>query len=454
MNVVNLIESQLSDEVISKLASLVGASENSTRSAVGAAVPSLLSALGNMVSAPGGAQKLLSALEKFDAGSLGNLTNMLGDNPGSVLGRGSDLVTSLLGGNLLSTITGAISRFTSMGSGTVQKLLGYLMPLVMGGLAKRFAGKTLSPQGLASMLADEKANISDALPEGFSLDSVPGAAAVGSAMRGAAGQAQQAASSFNRWLLPVAGLCLLALVLWAVSRQTSAPNPPAASIPEANARTAVMDAGQIQTSLTDSFKSVTSSLAGITDVSSAAAALPKLKDVSDKLDSMKAAMDKLPEAAKAKIRELIQSNLGPINDQIAKLVWIPGVGDKLKSAADQVLDKYASLGGVQAPQAGKVSGELAELVSSMTGALTGIKDPASAEAALPKLHQINDKLDASKEMVSGLPATAKSTITSLLKTALANLRPLVDKVIAITGVGDKVKPVVDAIMGKLNALTA
>src|SRR5262249_12575676 len=113
MNVVNLIESQLSDEVISKLASLVGASENSTRSAVGAAVPSLLSALGNMVSAPGGAQKLLSALEKFDAGSLGNLTNMLGDNPGSVLARGSDLVTSLLGGNLLSTITGAISRFTS-----------------------------------------------------------------------------------------------------------------------------------------------------------------------------------------------------------------------------------------------------------------------------------------------------------------------------------------------------
>jgi hypothetical protein len=169
---------------------------------------------------------------------------------------------------------------------------------------------------------------------------------------------------------------------------------------------------------------------------------------------MKAMMDRLPETGKAKISELIKTNLGTIDDQLAKLLWIPGVGDKIKPAMDQLMGKFASLGGVQVPQVSNVSGELAGLLSSMTGALTEVKDKATAEAALPKLREVNDKLDASKDMMAGLSERGRSTINSLLKIAIGKVKELTERVVSIPGVGDKVKPVVDSIMGKLNALTA
>jgi hypothetical protein len=457
MNLVNMIESQLSDAVMSKLSSLLGTGEESTRSAVGAAVPALFSGLSNLASAPGGAQKLISALGKFDAGSLGNLTNMLTANPGALLDQGSSLLSSLLGGNLLSTITGALTRFTGIGSGSSQKLLGYLMPLVLGGVAKRFAGKTITPDGLMSMFAEQKANLAEALPDGFSLGNLPGAAtaAAGAAAGAAAAGAEQAGSSLLRWLLPLAAVALIALALWAAFRPTTPPSSPTVAIPEAGDRAGkAADVGQIQGALTDNFKSASNWLSDITDAASATAAVPKLTELSTKLAGMKAAVDKLPEAARAKINELVKSKLEPLDEQLAKLQWIPGVGDKIKPVADQLIDRFASLGGVQAPQAAKVSGELAGAVASVTNALAGIKDGASAEAAIPKLQEVEGKLDSSAAAVTGLPPSARSTVSALIKAAIPTLRHAVDKVVSVSGVGDKIKPVVDAIMSKLSALAA
>jgi hypothetical protein len=456
MNLVNMIESQLSDAVMSKLSSLLGTGEESTRSAVGAAVPALFSGLSNLASAPGGAQKLISALGKFDAGSLGNLTNMLTANPGALLDQGSGLLSSLLGGNFLSTITGALTRFTGIGSGSVQKLLGYLMPLVLGGVAKRFAGRAMTPDGLMSMFAEQKANLAEALPEGFSLGNIPGVATAPSAARAAAAGAGQAGSSAARWLLPLAVAALIALALWAAFRPRTPPESPTVAIPPAGERANnnAADVGQIQGALTDSFKSAANSLSDITDAASATAAVPKLTELSNKLAGMKAAIDKLPEAARAKINELVKSKLEPLDEQLAKLQWIPGVGGKIKPVADQLVDRFASLGGVQAPQAANVSGALAGAVSSATDALAGVKDGASAEAAIPKLQEVEGKLDATTAAVAGLPPSAKSTVSALIKAAMPSLRQAVDKVVSVSGVGDKIKPVTDAIMSKLSALAA
>jgi hypothetical protein len=456
MNLVNLIESHLSDEVMGRLTSLVGAGEGATRSAVGAAVPALLSGLSHVASRGGsGAQQLIAALGKFDSGSLGSLTRMLTDKPGAVLEQGSGLLTSLLGSNIVSGITNAVARFAGLGSGSVQKLLGYLMPLALGSIASRFAGKALSLQGLTSTLAEQRANITDALPAGFSLDSIPGLAATGSAVRAAAGEVQHAGSTLARWLLPVAGVALLALILWAVLKRPSSTTSPEVAIPNtAQTSVGVPDVGQISSNLVGSFKSITDSLADIKDAATAAAAVPKLKEMGDKLDGMKALMDKLPEAGKTKITELIKSHLGSIDDQLAKLLWIPGVGDKIKPAVDQLMDKFAALGGLQAPQAANVSNQLAEIFSTATGTLTGIKDVASAEAALPRLKEINDQLDAAKTRLAELPERGRATVSSLLKAAIGRLKELADKVVSLAGVGDKVKPVVDSIMGKLNALAA
>jgi hypothetical protein len=169
---------------------------------------------------------------------------------------------------------------------------------------------------------------------------------------------------------------------------------------------------------------------------------------------MKPLMDNLPEAAKARICDTIKSKLGPMDDDFAKLAWIPGVGDTIKPASDEVIGKFASLGGLPTPQTANVSGELAGVLSSMAKTLSTIREPASVDAALPKLKELNNKLDESKGMVAALPESGKSTINALLKIAIAKLKKQTDKVVSIEGVGDKVKPVIDSIMGKLDAMTA
>src|SRR5262245_37188281 len=129
MNLVDTIKNQLfSEGHLDQLSSLIGAGEGATKSAVGAAVPAVLSALTKMTSSGDGAQKVVSALGNFDAGSLGNMAHMLSGQAGSVLEQGSGLLNSLLGGNLVSGIVSAVSKFSGIGGGAMQKLLGYLMP--------------------------------------------------------------------------------------------------------------------------------------------------------------------------------------------------------------------------------------------------------------------------------------------------------------------------------------
>src|SRR5262249_5722742 len=159
----------------------------------------------------------------------------------------------------------------------------------------------------------------------------------------------------------------------------------------------------------------------------------KITELSSKLDGLKALVDKLPDAGKTKITELIKSHLGDVENEFAKLLWIPGAGDKIKPAVDGVMGKLAALGGLPAPKISDVSSELASTFSSITEALSGIKDAASAEAALPKLREINDKLSNTRDMMGGLSDTGKSTLNTLVRTALAKLREVADKVLAIAG---------------------
>ena len=104
MNLVELIKSQLTPDVLGKLAGQVGANESQAKSVIGAAVPALLSALAGSASQAGGTQKLLSAL-----GGLGSMSDMLS---GASLEKGTGLLTSLLGGSTLSGIVSTLAKFS------------------------------------------------------------------------------------------------------------------------------------------------------------------------------------------------------------------------------------------------------------------------------------------------------------------------------------------------------
>jgi hypothetical protein len=345
MNLVEVIKNELANGTINQLSSLIGAGEGATRSAVSAAVPTVLSALSSVASSKGGAEKLISALGKFDAGSLGGLGNLLTEQPNAVLEQGSGLLKSLFGGGTLTGITNALAGFAGLGSGTVQKLLGYLLPMVLGGIAGRFAGKTLNAQGLTSMLADQKANIANALPSGLSLGNVPGLESVHAAARQASAAVQQTGLSLWRWLGPVLGVGLAALLFWwflgprigtfAGMKPASIPNP-SVSVPNVS---------QLSANLSGTFKSLTETLTGIKDAASAEAALPTLNELNSKLESAKSVAERLPEAGKAAINGLARSTLDKLRSLVDKVLALAGVGDKLKPITDAIMNNLKALAG-------------------------------------------------------------------------------------------------------------
>jgi hypothetical protein len=90
-------------------------------------------------------------------------------------------------------------------------------------------------------------------------------------------------------------------------------------------------------------------------------------------------------------------------------------------------------------------------VSDAVSALEGIKDKASAEAALPDLKAVDSKLGELSGSVEQLPQEGKAALATLLDDSLPELQDLVSKVEGIEGVGEVIKPTLDGIMTKLDA---
>jgi Bacterial protein of unknown function (DUF937) len=369
MNLVDLIKSQITPDMIGKLAGQIGTSETQAKSAVSAAVPTLLSALAGSTSQAGGVQKMLSALS-----GLGSMGDMLS---GASAEKGSGLLGSLLGGGTVSGIVSLLSKFLGLGGDPTTKLLGYLAPMVLGGVMSSFKGKTPDASGLLSLFAENKSAIASAIPSGLSLANIPGLTNASEAVRSAATTATTATRNVGRaaetateaasplkYLLPLLGLAAVLGGLWWFFNQAPAvpapavkapvvvtPRVPEVTMPSIPAIPAVpaipeisAEALKLGGDLSGWFTSLTGSLGGITDAATAEAALPKLKDAATQLESAKSVFDTLPAAGKTSVLSIITSNLGVIKDLIAKVASIPGVGDLVKPFTDPILNTLTAMG--------------------------------------------------------------------------------------------------------------
>ena len=182
-NLVSLVMQFLTPDMIGRIAAALGLDRNKAQTAINAAVPGLLAALGCAAAQPGGAQKLADAARQ-QTGTLEDLARMLGTGGhGSLADKGSQMLSSLLGPNK-DAIAGAVSKFAGLGQGSGGSLLGMLAPAIMGTIAKQQGGRSLDASGIASLFAGQKDNIAAALPTGFGkllagtglLDSLGGAA--------------------------------------------------------------------------------------------------------------------------------------------------------------------------------------------------------------------------------------------------------------------------------------
>jgi hypothetical protein len=97
---------------------------------------------------------------------------------------------------------------------------------------------------------------------------------------------------------------------------------------------------------------------------------------------------------------------------------------------------------------------LRDFVGGVTGALAGVKDEATATAAAPELTNFTESLSKLNETFAKLPGAAKVVIAGIIEKALGDLKPKVEKVLALPGVDKILKPVLDGLLEKLGSFKA
>ncbi|MGA9578407.1 MAG: DUF937 domain-containing protein [Terrimicrobiaceae bacterium] len=370
MNIVQMILKLLSSgDNLKKIASALGIGQEQAGKAVSAAVPTLLAALAGVASKPGGGADLANVLAKQDSGVLDNISSLFSGGGAAASSKGSNILGSLLGGlggGALGQIGSVLSRFTGVNEGAINKLLGLLVPLVLGALKKQSKGQDAA--GIASMLAEQKGNIASALPSGLGSllsSAVPGlssvlgeassaassaARAATTEVRGAAREAQAAGSSVMKWLIPLLLLVLAFFFLPMMCRKAPETAPvvkekPAEAIPAQDVGTKLIS------DATGLIKDATDSVASIKDEASATAALPKLQDITTKLGELQSQWAKLPQPLQKTVSDALRPLIAKLREAAQPVLALPVVGAKVKPIVDEMLGQLDKLIGATASAA-------------------------------------------------------------------------------------------------------
>jgi Bacterial protein of unknown function (DUF937)/PRC-barrel domain len=257
----------LTPELVGKLASASGLDRSLTQTAVGAAVPSILSALAGLVGQPSGARQLANAVAEQPANILAGIAS---SPTGSTLTgeEGARLLSSLLGGGPFGVLTSTVSKFLGVGESPIRMLIGLLTPLIMGVLGREQRAAGLDAGGIARMLNGQKAEIGAAMPAGLMklLETnnrlhegiasppspgrrayeVPGTATTAAAMQRGDGRWL---TSWPYWVLPLLVLAGLLWYLFAHQPETVGPvaTSPAPTPPVTTSKSASEPTKDVQT---------------------------------------------------------------------------------------------------------------------------------------------------------------------------------------------------------------
>jgi hypothetical protein len=109
---------------------------------------------------------------------------------------------------------------------------------------------------------------------------------------------------------------------------------------------------------------------------------------------------------------------------------------------------------LQGIKAGDVDvGELAKsAINGLRTSLVSIKDEATAQAAVPELTNADAQFDQLRGLLGQLSPENRKILAEVMAAVRPSLDQIIDKALAIPGVGAVIKPTVDAIRSKLDAL--
>ena len=226
-NLINQLQSEFSDDVVSKLASYLGETPARTQSALGYAIPAVLGGLFQKAQTPQGASDLFGTLQRsgFDGRSLGSISSILRSSAGptELIKAGSNLLSSLFG-TRQTNVTESIGATSGLGKQSATSLLALAASYVAGIVGKEAtAAGGFNASSIANLLGGQGPYLAAVAPGG--LGQILGVSSwehVEPARRYEAVQAPPAKPyerdepggglGWLRWVLP---LLLLALSFWA-----------------------------------------------------------------------------------------------------------------------------------------------------------------------------------------------------------------------------------------------
>jgi hypothetical protein len=101
-----------------------------------------------------------------------------------------------------------------------------------------------------------------------------------------------------------------------------------------------------------------------------------------------------------------------------------------------------------------VGKQVTDSINNLRTTLNSVTDADSARAALPKLQEVTAQIDRVGGMVGQLSADQRKLLAGLVNPAMPTLNQLFDKVLAIPGVAEVLRPAIMALKAKLAALVA
>jgi hypothetical protein len=179
-----------------------------------------------------------------------------------------------------------------------------------------------------------------------------------------------------------------------------------------------------------------------------------------------------PEYAREPLREFTETKRGPYGEthpagtrepaRRSRLGWLLPLALLLIGLG--LIWHYASRTTSRTVQAGREeTGGLAQvtrlkdqLISTQAvaaGTLRRIKDPASADAAAPKIRALNSTLDQMHNTFESLPSGSKSAVSSFMPSVMDRLKPEVDRVMNIPGVSDRIGSQLSEMLSKFQSFS-
>ena len=220
MNIVEMLKEQLKGDVGKTLAGMIGGKGKDLEKILATGLPSLLSGLGTIASSKAGADKIaasIGSLGDIDFSDIGSLLDSEAKNDGS------KMLGGFFGGEVLDGIIELIAKFTGVQSRVVKKAMSSLTPVVMATLASTFQGTKPDGTAIAKLFDDQKENIAGSLPDGFSLDAIPGFKDLALASSAVGDAASKVGGGIGQLLIPVAVIAaIIAAVFFFVNNAEKA----------------------------------------------------------------------------------------------------------------------------------------------------------------------------------------------------------------------------------------